>query len=117
MHLRANTGAMDRVYLDTWLVILNVAGENPDGGLPGVYSIRRRRRTCPARNTASWRSCARSSGALTTIYGSIPRRGRSGPGLTPRAGRLEMRATRAASVMGVCGHGTRCACAEKVLRY
>lgn len=36
-HLRANMGAMDKVYMGAWLTIVAAAGDDADGGLPGVY--------------------------------------------------------------------------------
>ena len=36
-HLKANVGAMDKVYAGAWLTIIAAAGDNADGGLPGVY--------------------------------------------------------------------------------
>ncbi|MBE3044580.1 HET domain-containing protein [Candidatus Bathyarchaeota archaeon] len=36
-HLKANVGSMDKVYAGAWLTIIAAAGDNADGGLPGVY--------------------------------------------------------------------------------
>lgn len=36
-HLKANVGAMDKIYPGAWLTIVAAAGDNADGGLPGVH--------------------------------------------------------------------------------